>query len=439
MKRKKLMSILLVSALAAGMVSGCGNDKKEEPAENPENRKPYEGVELSMLVDNATGKEGYEAVLDLAEEELGMKVKVEVGLSGTEQQNLMKTRLAAGEAPDIIYYNTGSLLSSVNPEQYFIDLTDSDVSSSLDDGFVEAASVDGKLYGVPYQSSNVGGVFYNKTIYEELDLDVPETWDDFIANCDKIKESGQTAVIGSFGDVWTTQLPFLADNYAMIYENPDFPKQFTEGTAKFAATEAGVRSFEKLAALTPYYNEDYLACTYNDACDMLANGEGTHYFIQSNCLNTISSLYGQETANGIGFFATPGDTAEETGATVWCSNALYGNKNSENVDAVKALLEWWISDQAITAFVKAVPAVGPYHNGYQLPDETFTAVKEEMQKYFDEGKTAPALEFLTPVKGINCESLCQELGSGQSTPEETAQAYDEDCRKQAVQLGLKWD
>lgn len=87
----------------------------------------------------------------------------------------------------------------------------------------------------------------------------------------------------------------------MIYENPDFPEQFTDGAAKFAATKAGVRSFEKLAALTPYYNEDYLACTYNDACDMLANGEGAHYFIQSNCLNTISSLYGQETANGIDF------------------------------------------------------------------------------------------------------------------------------------------
>lgn len=31
------------------------------------------------------------------------------------------------------------------------------------------------------------------------------------------------------------------------------------------------------------------------------------------------------------------------------------------MDAAKALLEWWISDEAITAFVKAVPAVGPYH------------------------------------------------------------------------------
>ncbi len=80
MKRKKLMSVLLVSALAVGMVSGCGNDKKEELAESSENSKPYEGVELSMLVDNATGKEGYEAVLDLAEKEFGIKVKVEEGL-----------------------------------------------------------------------------------------------------------------------------------------------------------------------------------------------------------------------------------------------------------------------------------------------------------------------------------------------------------------------
>ena len=62
-----------------------------------------------------------------------------------------------------------------------------------------------------------------------------------------------------------------------------------------------------------------------------------------------------------------------------------------------------------------------------------------MQKYFDEGKTALALEFLTPVKGANCPAICQELGSGQTTPEEAAKAYDEDCKKQAVQLGLNWE
>ena len=49
-----------------------------------------------------------------------------------------------------------------------------------------------------------------------------------------------------------------------------------------------------------------------------------------------------------------------------------------------------------------------------------------------------AMEALSPVKGANCPALCQELGSGQSTPEETAKAYDEDCKKQAVQLGLDW-
>lgn len=438
MKLRKVVSIFLTCVLLVGMVAGCGTETAEK-AETDSESKPYEGVELSMMVDNNTSAEGYTAAFDLAEEELGIKVNVEVGMNGTEQENIIKTRLAAGEAPDIVYYNTGSLLAALNPEQYFIDLSDTEMASTFDDGFIQAASVDGKLYGVPYNSSNVGGVFYNKDVYEELGLEVPETWDEFIANCDAVQAAGKTAVIGSFADAWTTQIPFLADNYAVMQENPDFPEEFTAGTAKFATTPAGVRSFEKLAALTPYYNEDYLACTYNDACDKLANGEGAHYFIQSGCITVIAELYGRETADKIGFFATPGDTSEETGATVWCSLALYGNKNSEHLDAVKALLEWWVSDDAINAFSSAEPATGPYHNGHKLPDDAFEVIRVDMQKYFDEGKTAPALEFLTPVKGINCESLCQELGSGQSTPEETAKAYDEDCLKQAVQLGLDWE
>ena len=58
--------------------------------------------------------------------------------------------------------------------------------------------------------------------------------------------------------------------------------------------------------------------------------------------------------------------------------------------------------------------------------------------YFDTGLNAVALEFQTAVKGANCASICQELASGQTTAEEAAAKYDEDCEKQAVQLGLDW-
>lgn len=144
MKLRKVVSIFLACVLLVGMVAGCGTETAEK-AETDSESKPYEGVELSMMVDNNTSAEGYTAAFDLAEEELGIKVNVEVGMNGTEQENIIKTRLAAGEAPDIVYYNTGSLLAALNPEQYFIDLSDTEMASTFDDGFTQAASVDGKL------------------------------------------------------------------------------------------------------------------------------------------------------------------------------------------------------------------------------------------------------------------------------------------------------
>jgi raffinose/stachyose/melibiose transport system substrate-binding protein len=61
---------------------------------------------------------------------------------------------------------------------------------------------------------------------------------------------------------------------------------------------------------------------------------------------------------------------------------------------------------------------------------------KDVAAYIDTGKSAPALEFLSPVKGPTLEQLCVAVGTGQMTPEEAAAAYDEDVEKQAQQLGL---
>ena len=61
----------------------------------------------------------------------------------------------------------------------------------------------------------------------------------------------------------------------------------------------------------------------------------------------------------------------------------------------------------------------------------------DLQTYFTaDGRTAPALEFLSPVKGPNLENITVEVGSGIRTPEDAAALYDEDVTKQAQQLGL---
>ncbi len=55
----------------------------------------------------------------------------------------------------------------------------------------------------------------------------------------------------------------------------------------------------------------------------------------------------------------------------------------------------------------------------KLPNDVIPAVKD-MLPYFDSGRTAPALEFLSPIKGPNLPQICVEVGSGLASPEQGA-------------------
>mgnify|MGYP004526712623 CR=1 FL=1 len=445
MKHKNVMALLLIVAMSMGMMAGCGTDKTAEAGSQDagddnakeESSDSGETVTLTASVPSGDNMDTYQPVFDLAEEKLGIHIEVDIRPNGDDGDNLVKTRLASGDMADLMFYNTGSVFRNLNPAEYLVDISDWDVADKLDDNFKQAASVDGKLYGVPSGASTTGGIFYNKEKYEEYGLSVPKTWDEFLANCDKIKEAGDDAVIGSFADSWTAQIPYLGDFYMVNKNEPDFAKNFEAGTAKHATSEVAIKSWKKMADLHDYYNEDYLATTYDDACDKLANGEGVHYMMLSSMLANVESLYGKEATDNIGFFPIPGETEDDLGLTVWASGGIYGNKNSDKLDDVKRFMEFWVSDEALDAFCSKVTPCGTFHVDYTA-ENSFPAVSEDMKKYTDEGKSTLAMEFVTAVKGPNCESFCCEVGSGQCTPEEGAAGYDEDCKKQAMQLGLDW-
>lgn len=433
MKNRRPFALFLSLVMMIGMLAAAGGAVAESAA------LPYEGVTLTLLKDGDSADAGIEAVIALAKEQLGMDVQIEYRVSGSDGDNLVKTRLATGEMSDLLMYNCGSLLSALNPAEYFIDISNEEFAAKVDDTFRAAVTVDGAMYGIPFSSTQAGAVMYNKAIYAELGLSVPATWAEFLANCEAIKAAGKDAMIGSFADAWTSQVVFLGDNYNIIAAEPNFPTEFEAGTAKYATTPVGLQSFQKMVDLHPYYNFDYLATTFSDACDKLATGQGAHWIMLTQALTTMKELY-PENIDDIGVFGVPGDEPDNQGLTVWMSSAIYGNKNSKNIDAVKAFMEFYLSTEALDAYAAQVPAEGPYAvKGYEMGDGVPLAVSQDMQAYFDAGKTTTALEFMTAVKGPNCDAICQEAGSGQTTAEEAAAAYDEDCKKQALQLGLAWE
>lgn len=451
---KKFVAALLTVLMILGVFAGCGAKEtpapekpaptedavKPEKTEEPETteKKPFEGVTIHALIISDQTADPIKKVAALAEEKYGMKFEYEYRPGGPEGENIVKTRLASGEIPDIMNFNTGALFEALNPSEYFMDLSGQPFVDKYIDTYKECVTIDGAVYGAPTCSGDVGGVMYYKPDYEELGLEIPTTWDEFLANCEALKAAGKTAVLGTFGDTWSSQVPFLADNYNVLQQAPDFVEEFEAGTAKFATTPAALDSFQKMYEMEPYLNEDYSVATYDDGCDMMANGEATHWFILSGALANIASLYPEE-INKIGFFAVPAREAENTGLTVWMPSSFYVSKTAENREAIMAFLNLYLSEEGLNTFASMLPVGGPiYVKGYEMPEETCDAVKVDMMKYLNDGNAGPALEFMTSVKGPNCPAICQEVASRQTTAEEAAAAYDADCEKQALQLGLDW-
>lgn len=453
MKAKKIAVVAGSLLIAGGLLSACGSNNGENKASSTATgaessdsgtqsspKASAKQVKLTANVGNATDTQNTAKALIAAFEKKYPNISVEIELSpgGTEGDNLLKTKLATGDASDIIFYNSGSLLQALNPEQNLVDLTNEPFQANIEDSFKQTVSFNGKVYGAPYQSSGVGGWFYNKKVYAQLGLSVPKTWDELMANVKKIKESGNgiAPIIGTYKDTWTSQLIFLSDFYNVQAEDPTFAADYTANKAKYATTPAALRSFEKLQDTAGYMNKDYLATTLDAGVKMLAEGKGAMYPMLSLIIPTILQNE-PDKIDDIGFFAQPGDSADKNGLTVWMPNAVYIYKNTQHLEEAKLFVNFVGSVEGMEAVATASKPTGPYVvKGAQMPDDTPQAVKD-MLPYFDEGKTAPALEFLSPVKGPSLENFTIQVGSGQISAKEAAKAYDQDVIKQAQQLGLK--
>ncbi|MDB4867150.1 MAG: extracellular solute-binding protein [Cohnella sp.] len=456
-KSRKYVSVLSCVLLFAGLLAGCGGSNKNDsaspsasaspsvsasPSESAspsatESSKPQDKVTLSVLTDNSQDAVNVaKALMDAFHaKNPNITLEMETRPSGSEGDNFVKTRLSTGDMNDVFFYNSGSLMQALNPEQNILDVSNEPWQADVIDSFKQTVTMNGKLYGAPTNATMGGGWFYNKKIYANLGLTVPTTWADLTANNKKIKDAGITPIIGTYKDSWTSQLIMLADYYNVQAEDPTFAADYTANKAKYATTPAALRSFQKLQDTVGYMNKDYLAANLDSGIKMLAEGKGAHYPMLTFIIPTILQN-NPESINDIGFFAQPGDNTDKNGLTVWMPSAAYIYKNSQHVDEAKKFLAFIASPEGMAAVGKVSQPTGPYViKGAVIPDNVPQVVKD-MLPYFDSGKTAPALEFVSPVKGPNLPQITVEVGSGHRKAVDAAAMYDKDVEKQAQQLGL---
>ena len=175
----------------------------------------FSGITLN-IAHSTTGEVGdaLQAQFDAFEELTGCSIEVELLSSDSEESvYTLEVRAATGNLPDIFQSSIGAQLERLDPAANIYDLSGQEwIHENVASSYLDLVSNEetGAVYCIPLTTSNVAGCFYNKEVYKELNLEIPTTWEEFLANCEVIKTTTEKVpVVTPYSDGAAAQIIFL--------------------------------------------------------------------------------------------------------------------------------------------------------------------------------------------------------------------------------------
>ncbi|MEM8788669.1 MAG: ABC transporter substrate-binding protein [Pseudomonadota bacterium] len=129
---------------------------------------------------------------------------------------------------------------------------------------------EGKWVAAPVNMHRPHWVWASASIFEELGLEMPTTWDEFFAAADKIQEAGYVAVAQG-GQAWQEATVWEA---VVLGISPDlYRSAVIEADDAALRSEGIVESFEIMRKIRGYVDPNFAGRDWNLATAMVINGE----------------------------------------------------------------------------------------------------------------------------------------------------------------------
>ena len=255
---------------------------------------------------------------------------------------------------DLFWYNSGSLLQALAPEQTLVDLSGESFMDAVTDTFKAGVTAGDGVYGVPVGNAMGGGVLYNKKVYDAARPRGPD--DVGRVHREQRGDQGRRASTRSsrrYGadSTWTSQLFVLGDFYNVEAAEPGWAEKFTANEAHFADTPAALRGLRPPAGGVrgrATSTRTSASATYADGAREARDRRRARTTRCSRSRSARSQNNFPDNLQDVGFFAIPGDDADNAGMTTWLSAALYLPQSSEHEEAAKEFLAFVASPRAAT-------------------------------------------------------------------------------------------
>ena len=142
---------------------------------------------------------------------------------------------------------------------------------------MQQSTYDDKVLAIPFGGLSGCDIFYNKTIFAEVGIDVPTTIDELEEDCDKLLEAGYVPFSLANGSKWTGSMYYMY-LVARHSGNDEFAAAYTQEDGGSFTSEAFIWAGEKIQ---DWVNKGY----FNDGFNSLVtdNGEDRALLYDNTC------------------------------------------------------------------------------------------------------------------------------------------------------------
>lgn len=263
------------------------------------------------------------------------------------------------DAPDVITWYPGNRMGPFVDAGLFMDISDLWGSDpNLSDKFnaiKPTMTRDGKQWGVPY-SFYQWGVYYRKDIYDKLGLSEPKTWDELLANCDKLKEAGVTPFTIGTKFLWTAAGVF---DYLNLRTNGyEVHNDLTAGKIKY--TDPRIRkTFENWKVMLDRcsFVKTHATMSWQDAIAPFAKGDAAMYVMGNFSVGQYKDA--GLTDDQIDFFQFPEITPGLPRAEEAPADAFFIPAKATNVENAKKFLSFIATPEIQGTWNKTIGQLPP--------------------------------------------------------------------------------
>lgn len=273
----------------------------------------------------------------------------------------------SADSPDLANWYAGNRMAPFVAAGQFQDVTDVWTENDLGDSLGSAKAsmtIDGKQWGVPYTYYQ-WGIYYNKDVYTAAGVEVPKTWDAFVANCETFKAAGVDCLTTGSKALWP--IAGMFDYLNLRTNGYEFHMDLTNGKVDW--TDPRVKAvFAEWAKVLPYTTENHAAIDWQDAAALLVQGKAANYVMGNFAVANFKE--GGMTNDSLGFMVFPEITPGLPRAEEAPTDTIHIPAGAKNIDDAKKFLAFVASADAQTKLNTAIGQL-PTNKNATVGDDPF--------------------------------------------------------------------